>query len=65
MPELPHGVGDLLPVQQRLGNAVEASRNLEEAKRQISIIVKRSGDLVSISVTNYYQASCGLRTTCP
>lgn len=38
-----------------LGNAVEASRNLEEAKRQISIIVKRSGDLVSISVTNYYQ----------
>lgn len=38
-----------------LGNAVEASRRLEEKKRQISMIIRHSGDLVSISVTNYYQ----------
>ncbi|MEQ2443110.1 ATP-binding protein [Pseudoflavonifractor sp. CLA-AP-H29] len=38
-----------------LGNAVEAARGLEEEKRQISMIIRSSGDLVSISVTNYYQ----------
>ena len=38
-----------------MGNAMEAARRLEEAKRQISVIVRSSGDLVSISVTNYYQ----------
>lgn len=38
-----------------LGNAVEAARGVEEEKRQISVIVKCSGDLVSISVTNYYR----------
>ena len=38
-----------------LGNAVEAVRQLEEEKRQISMIIRSSGDLVSISVTNYYQ----------
>ena len=38
-----------------LGNAVEAARRVEEEKRQISMIIRNSGDLVSISVTNYYQ----------
>lgn len=38
-----------------LSNAVEASYGLEEDKRQISIIIQNSGDLVSINVTNYYQ----------
>ena len=38
-----------------LGNAVDACRRLEEKKRQISMIIRHSGDLVSISVTNYYQ----------
>lgn len=38
-----------------LSNAVEASCALEEEKRQISIIVRSSGELVSINVTNYYQ----------
>lgn len=38
-----------------LGNAVEASRGLEEEKRQISVIIQSSGDIVSINVTNYYQ----------
>lgn len=38
-----------------LGNAMEAARRVEEAKRQVSILVRSSGDLVSISVTNYYQ----------
>lgn len=28
---------------------------MEEEKRQISMIIRNSGDLVSISVTNYYQ----------
>lgn len=37
-----------------LGNAVEAARRVEEEKRQISMIIRNSGDLVSISVTNYY-----------
>jgi hypothetical protein len=38
-----------------LGNAVEACRQVEEEKRQISMIIRSGGDLVSISVTNYYQ----------
>lgn len=38
-----------------LGNAVEASRELEEEKRQISVIIQNSGDIVSINVTNYYR----------
>lgn len=38
-----------------LGNAVEAARRVEEEKRQISMIIRNSGDLVSISVTNYFQ----------
>lgn len=38
-----------------LGNAVEACRSLEEDKRQISMILRSSGDLVSINVTNFYQ----------
>ena len=38
-----------------LGNAAEAVRTLEEAKRQISVIVRSAGDIVSINVTNYYQ----------
>lgn len=38
-----------------LGNAVEASYALEEEKRQISVIIRRSGELISINVTNYYQ----------
>lgn len=36
-------------------NAIEASRRVEEERRQISILVKGSGDLVSINVRNYYQ----------
>lgn len=38
-----------------LNNAVEASRGVEEEKRQISVIIQSSGDIVSINVTNYYQ----------
>lgn len=38
-----------------LSNAVRASRVLEEEKRQISVIIRSSGDIVSINVTNYYQ----------
>ncbi len=38
-----------------LGNAIEASRGEEEKKRQISMIIRSSGDLVSVSVTNYYK----------
>lgn len=38
-----------------LSNAMEASCQLEEEKRQISIIIRSSGELVSISVTNYYR----------
>lgn len=38
-----------------LSNAVEASCGVEEDKRQISIIIRTSGDLISINVTNYYQ----------
>lgn len=40
-----------------LSNAMEAACQLEEEKRQISIIVRRSGELVSINVTNYYQGA--------
>ena len=32
-----------------------AARRVEEEKRQISMIIRNSGDLVSISVTNYFQ----------
>ena len=42
-----------------LGNAAKAVRGLEEEKRQISVIVRSGGDIVSINVTNYYQG--GLR----
>lgn len=38
-----------------LSNAVEASCGVEEDKRQISVIIRTSGDLVSINITNYYQ----------
>lgn len=39
-----------------LGNATEAVRALEEEeRRQISVIVRSAGDIVSINVTNYYQ----------
>lgn len=38
-----------------LSNAVEASCEVEEEKRQISIIIRTSGDLISINITNYYQ----------
>lgn len=38
-----------------LSNAAEASCALEEEKRQISVIIRSSGDIVSINVTNYYQ----------
>lgn len=39
-----------------LGNAVEASCLVEkEEKRQISVIIRSSGELISINVTNYYQ----------
>ena len=42
-----------------LGNAAEAVCALEEEKRQISVIIRSGGDVVSINVTNYYQG--GLR----
>ena len=38
-----------------LSNAVEASCKVEEEKRQISVIIRTSGDLISINITNYYQ----------
>lgn len=38
-----------------LSNAVEASCGVEEEKRQISVIIRTSGDLISINITNYYQ----------
>lgn len=38
-----------------LSNAVEASCEVEEDKRQISVIVQTSGDLISINITNYYR----------
>ena len=38
-----------------LSNAVEASCEVDEEKRQISVIIRASGDLVSISITNYYR----------
>lgn len=38
-----------------LNNAVKASCEVEEAKRQISLIIQHSGDLVSVSMTNYYR----------
>lgn len=38
-----------------LSNAVEASCEVEEEKRQISIIIRTGGDLISINITNYYQ----------
>lgn len=38
-----------------LSNAVEASCKVEEEKRQISVIIRTSGELISINVTNYYQ----------
>lgn len=38
-----------------LGNAIEASCEVAEEKRQISIIIQSSGELISINVTNYYQ----------
>lgn len=37
-----------------LSNAIEAVRLVEEEKRQISMIIRKSGDLICISVTNYY-----------
>lgn len=37
-----------------LSNAAEASRAVSEDRRQISMIIKNSGGLVSINVTNYY-----------
>ena len=37
-----------------LSNAIEASCEVEEEKRQISIIIRASGDLISINITNYY-----------
>lgn len=48
-----------------LGNAVEACRKLDESKRQISIIVRSSGDLVSIGVTNYYQGELQFKDDLP
>ena len=47
-----------------LGNAAEAVRMLEEEKRQIGVIVRSAGDIVSINVTNTMRASCALRTAC-
>lgn len=38
-----------------LSNAIEASCEVEEEKRQISIIIRASGDLISINITNYYR----------
>ena len=38
-----------------LSNAVEASCGVEEDKRQISVIIRSSGDLISINITNYYR----------
>lgn len=38
-----------------LSNAMRASRALGEEKRQISVIIRSSGDIVSINVTNYYR----------
>ena len=48
-----------------LGNAVEAVRRVEEEKRQISMIIRNSGDLVSISVTNYYQGQLHFEENLP
>lgn len=38
-----------------LSNAVRAARSLQEEKRQISVIIRSSGEIVSINVINYYQ----------
>lgn len=38
-----------------LENATEAVSALEEEKRQVSMIIRTGGDIVSISVTNFYK----------
>ena len=48
-----------------LSNAVEATRMLEEEKRQISVIIRSSGDIVSINVTNYYQGGLNFEDGLP
>ena len=40
-----------------LSNAVEASCGVEEDRRQISVIIRTSGDLISINITNYYRGA--------
>ena len=34
---------------------MEASCGVDEEKRQISVIIRASGDLISVNITNYYQ----------
>ncbi len=38
-----------------IGNAVEAVERLDENKRKITLLIKSSGDLISISESNYYK----------
>lgn len=48
-----------------LGNAADAVRELEEDKRQVSVIVRGSGDIVSINVTNFYQGELAFEDGLP
>lgn len=48
-----------------LGNAVEAVRVVEEEKRQISVMVRSGGDIVSINITNYYQGGLNFEDGLP
>lgn len=48
-----------------LSNAAEASREVSEDKRQISMIIKNSGGLVSINVTNYYRGELQMEEGLP
>lgn len=48
-----------------LSNAAEASRGVSEDKRQISMIIKQSGGLVSINVTNYYRGELQMEEGLP
>lgn len=48
-----------------LSNAAEASRAVGEDKRQISMIIKNSGGLVSINLINYYQGELRIEDGLP